>query len=411
MLRTLLKSTLRWLSTIILKRYRPDIIAITGSLGKTSAKEAVFQVLSQKFRVQRTDKNYGTEFGVPAAIIGVEVPSRQLLIKWLIIFIKAIGLIIIKSKKYPQILVLEMAADKHGDIKYFMSFIKPKISIITSISQVHLEKFAKFSQIISEKRQIIECLPPEAYAVLNFDDEHVKKMAGKTKARILAYGLNNQEAIIKAQDVKIILKDNQIGLYFKLLYNDTATPVFAPGAAAVHQIYSLLAAATCASIYKLTVLEIAQGLEKFQSLPGRFAIKKGQNNTWLIDDAYNAAPVSVCAALESLSNFPTGKRRIAVLGDMLELGSFEKQGHETVGKCAACQKLNLLIIYGERAKMIGQSAQDAGMPKDKIRHFDNQEELVDYLKGQMQREDVILVKGSHGMKMEEMVEKFVIHKS
>ncbi|MFH1712778.1 MAG: UDP-N-acetylmuramoyl-tripeptide--D-alanyl-D-alanine ligase [Candidatus Jacksonbacteria bacterium] len=405
MCRSFLKSTLRWLSIIILKRYKPDIIAITGSIGKTSAKEACFYALSQKFSARRTEKNYGTEFGVPAAIIGVEVPSRQLLIKWLIIFIKAIGLIIIKSKKYPQILVLEMAADKPGDIKYFMSFIKPKISIITSISQVHLEKFAKFSQIIAEKRQIIECLPPEGYAVLNFDDEHLKKTACKTKARILAYGLNSQEAILKAQDVKVILKDNQIGLYFKLLYKGTATPVFAPGTAAVHQIYSLLAAATCGSIYKLTALEIAQGLEKFQSLPGRFTVKKGQNNTWLIDDAYNAAPVSVCAALQSLSDFPTGKRKIAVLGDMLELGSFENKGHKQVGECAASQKIDLLLTYGERAKMIGKSAEGAGMAKSRIQHFDNQDKLIDYLRENMQPDDVILIKGSHGMKMGEVAEK------
>ncbi|MEK9165792.1 MAG: UDP-N-acetylmuramoyl-tripeptide--D-alanyl-D-alanine ligase [Patescibacteria group bacterium] len=409
MLRSFLKSTLRWLSAIILKKYRPDIIAITGSVGKTSAKEAVFQVLSQKFATWRTDKNYGTEFGVPAAIIGADVPAPgQSMFRWFFVLLKAVRLIIVKSKKYPQILVLEMAADKPGDIKYFMSFIKPKISIITSISQVHLEKFAKFSQIISEKRQIIECLPPEGYAVLNFDDENVKKMAGKTRARILAYGLNNQEAAIRAQDVKVILKDNQIGLYFKLLYKDTATPVFAPNISAAHQIYSLLAAATCASIYKLTILEIAQGLEKFQSLPGRFTVKKGQNNTWLIDDSYNAAPVSVCAALQSLLDFPTGKRRIAVLGDMLELGSFEDKGHRCVGECAARQNIDLLLTYGERAKMIGESAEEAGMSKSRVQHFEDQNKLIDYLRDVVRTDDVVLVKGSHGMKMKEVVNKLKI---
>jgi UDP-N-acetylmuramoyl-tripeptide--D-alanyl-D-alanine ligase len=404
MCRHFLQKLLRWLSAIILKRYRPDIIAITGSIGKTSTREAVFQVLSQKLSARQSQKNHNTEIGVPLTVIGIKKEPGRSPVRWLWLLFKAIRLIIIKSKKYPRILILELAADKSGDIKYFMSFIKPRVSIITSISQVHLENFAKFSQIIAEKRLIIEHLPRAGYAILNFDDEHIRKMVTKTQAHILSYGLKHKGIGVRAKEVRIIKKNNQLGLYFKLLYKDTATPIFILGLAAKHQIYSLLAGASVGLVYKMTTFEIAQGLEKIRALPGRFTIKKGQKNTWVIDDTYNAAPVSTCAALEALSAMPLGKRRIAVLADMLELGSFKEKGHKQVGKCAATQKIDVLITYGKQAELIIESAAAAGMPKERARHFDNQKKLIDYLRDQSQAQDLILIKGSRGMGMEKVVQ-------
>jgi UDP-N-acetylmuramoyl-tripeptide--D-alanyl-D-alanine ligase len=321
---------------------------------------------------------------------------------WLLIFGRALCLLICRWRGYPQILVLELAADKPGDIEYFLDFIKPKMGVLTSISQVHLANYSKFSQLIAEKRKLITALPREGYAVLNFDDELIVRTADKTKGRIISYGINNSEVEIRALEVKITQKDEVIGLSFKLSYQGTVTPVFISRFVSLPQVSSLLAAAAVGVIYGLTPLEITQSLEKLKPLPGRFELKEGLNNLLVIDDTYNAAPVSTCGALESLITLPLGKRKIAVLGDMLELGSFTEEGHRTVGKRAAEFKIDLLLTLGEKARIISETAELCGLKK--VKHFDNKKELIDFLRSELKPEDVVLVKGSRKMKMDEVVD-------
>ena len=403
MIRSFLQSSLRRLARIILKRYKPDIIAITGSIGKTGTKEACFSVLKNKFRVRRSLRNYNTEIGVPLTIIGVKNQPGRSLFRWSWVFIRAVGIILIPFIQYPKILILEMAADKPGDIPYFMSFIKPHISIITTLSPVHLANFSKFSQIIAEKRRIVEKLSAEGFAILNFDDDRVRELSTKTKAKIMSYGLKDDNADVRTEAAKVIFKDGQLGLYFKLLYKGTATPVFVKELAASHQIHNLLSAAACGIIYKLTPLEVAEGLGSYRTLSGRFVVSHTSNDIWLIDDTYNAAPRSVCAAVNALGDLPIGKRRIVILADMLELGSYSDNGHKAVAECAAKAGLSFLLTYGDKAELISARARELGMSKQKARHFDDQKELLEYLKPKLKAEDVVLIKGSREMKMEQIV--------
>src|SRR3989339_919826 len=393
----------RNLARSILKKYRPEIIAITGSIGKSSTKEACFRVLKTKYSVYASGKNYNTEIGVPLAIIGVEEQPGSSLLAWLKVFSKAFFLILLRSKKYPRILILELAADKPGDIGYFLSWLAPKVGLVTAISQVHLANYAKFSQIIAEKRQVIESLPVEGYAVLNLDDPEVAKMAGKTKAKVITYGVEAEGADLKAQEVKVIKKDEHLGLYFKLLFQETATPIFVKGTIAPQLISSFLAAAACGIIYKLTPFEIAEGLDQFKPLPGRFQLLPGIKQSWLIDDTYNAAPVSTVAAIRGFAGLPVEGRKIAVLADMLETGSFTQDGHEIVGREAAKVGLDWLLTYGPVASQIIQSAKNGGFPESRSMHFDSQTELISFLEKQIKAADVVLVKGSHGMHMEAVI--------
>lgn len=403
MMRGILKRLLRWFSKGILQKYHPDIIAITGSIGKTSTKDAVASILLNKFSVRKTEKNYNTQIGVPFAIIGATTPNRDG-VGWFWVFFKACLLLIVPGKRaYPQILILELAADRPGDIEHFMSFIPPTMSIITSVSPVHLEQFTKFSRIVAEKRKVIEALSPEGYAVLNYDDKVVQQMAGKTKGRIFSYAVDSKEVHLKAEEVKVMVKDGEVGLFLKLLYQGTVTPIFIRGVGLKEQVYSALAGAAVGLIYGLTPFEVAQGIEGFEIATGRFNVKKCHGDAFVIDDTYNAAPASAIAALKSLVELPIGDRKVAILGDMLEFGSYEREAHEQVGAAVAELKVALLITYGERGKLIQRSAGRHGIAQRCLAHFDDIDDLVLYAQSIKRAGDVILVKGSRGMRMERIV--------
>lgn len=403
MIRNILQKSLKILATAIIRKYSPDIIAITGSVGKTTTKEACFTVLSQKYRVRRSLKNYNTEIGIPLAVIGASQPPNRSIIRWLFVGLKAVGLILIRSGRYPRILILELAADHPGDISYFMEFIKPKVSIITTLSPVHLANFSKFSQIVAEKRQIIEQLEPDGYAVLNYDDEEVKQAGEKTVAKIISYGLETSQVNIQAQENRVIVKAGELGLFFKLMHQGTVTPVFVKGLVADQQVYSLLAAAACGIIYHLTSLEIAHGLESFTPLSGRFELRQTPAGYWVIDDTYNAAPASVCAALSALANLPLAERKIAVLGDMLELGGESLSAHQSVGQCAVESGIDAVLFLGEQMKAALAMVQKSGARPQIIKHFNDQPALIKYLKKIIRPQDAVLVKGSHAMAMDQIV--------
>jgi UDP-N-acetylmuramoyl-tripeptide--D-alanyl-D-alanine ligase len=236
--------------------------------------------------------------------------------------------------------------------------------------------------------------------VLNYDDKTVRKTAEKCVGRIFWYGLKCTEGAIAVEEEKVMEKDGVLGLYFKMLYGGSAIPVFVKGVAAKHEIYSLLAGASAGMLYELTPLEVAHGLEQYKPEHGRFVLQKGIHKTILIDDTYNASLISVTSALKSLKELPVGKRRIAVLGDMLELGNKEEDAHRSIGEAVATLDIDALITYGKRAFLMSERAKELGMSTQKIRHFDAMEKLIEYVKSILKEGDAVLVKGSRGMKME-----------
>ena len=243
MFKSLLQYFLRVLSKKILKKYKPDIIGITGSVGKTSAKEAIATVLESKFSIRRSPKNYNNESGVPLTIIGVEKNPRRSIWGWLKVFLKAKKLILMRDKNYPQVLVLEMGADKPGDIEYLTELAPCKVGVLTFISHAHTEFFKTIKKIAQEKKIIISHLRPDGFAILNFDNDLVMQNAASTKAEVITYGFKDG-ADLRATDVNI-LTDEQTGwptgLNFKISYKGSAVPVFLPGMIAKSSISTALA--------------------------------------------------------------------------------------------------------------------------------------------------------------------------
>lgn len=399
-LKKILEYKLRVLAKKILRKYHPDIIGITGSVGKTSTKEAMYSVLKDFFDVRKSEKNYNNEIGVPLAIIGQESGKKSVM-GWMKVFWHAKKFIWFRMP-YPKILILEMAADKAGDIEYLVSFIKCKIGVLTAFGHAHLEQFKTQQSVIKEKRKLIESLDRGGFALLNADDENIMAQKKYTKARILAYGFS-PNADLRASEVKIIVDPkNGFGSVFKLLNNKSVIPVFLKDCVGEQFVLSALAAVCVAEIYGLTLIQAANALKNFHPPSGRMRFLKGIKNSKIIDDTYNSSPESVLAALKALS-FLTAERKIAVLGDMLELGAQGAQLHFDIGKSLQDFGVDILMACGERARDIARGARESGMLPDRIFEFSNAQDSGKFLQNRLLSGDLVLVKGSQGMRMEKTV--------
>jgi len=397
---------LRTLASRVLKKYRPLVIGITGSVGKTSTKEAVFSALKRHFKVSRNLKNYNNEIGVPLTVLGCE-PGGHSVFKWLDVIVKGLRLIFKKSD-YPEILILEMGADKLGDIEYLVKFAPCDIGVVTAVGEAHLEFFGSVENIIKEKQKIITHLKASHLAVLSGDDQNVLTMKSATKAKVITFGFSEQ-VDVRATDVKVSQKAGQIGTAFKLHAQGSVLPVFLPNALGREQVRAALAAFAIAGSFKLNLLEIAENLRTYQAPPGRTNLIKGIKSTLLIDDTYNASPVSAKAALDLLAEIQIneGCKKIAVLGAMLELGGYTEAGHQEVGQKAALSGLDMLVTVGEKTKDIIKGALAAGLPEEKIFYFNNNHEAGLFVQEKLETGDLTLIKGSQGARMEQITKELM----
>ena len=406
-MRRFLQHLLRILAAAVLKKYRPYVIAVTGSVGKTSTKEAIFAV-SKSFepKTRRSFANYNTEIGVPLTILSEKEKIRGFR-SWLKVILKGLTLLALRLD-YPKILILEMAADRPGDIKYLTEFVKPNVGVVTAIGEipVHVEFFSGPKAVAREKAVLIESVAPSGRSILNYDDEVVLEMKEKSRARVLTFGFS-PEADVKATnyEMRSPASGDQAGISFKLEYGGSFVPARLYDVFGKQAVYAVLAAASCGLVLGMNLVEISEALKNYQSPPGRMRIIKGIKNAWIIDDTYNASPLSTTAALEALRAIE-GKRRIAVLGDMREIGKYSEEAHQTIGEKAA-EFADLLFTVGEKARFIKSAAIQYGLSEEKIFHFDTQEAAGRALQNAVKQEDIILIKGSRAMKMEKIVEEIM----
>lgn len=377
MFQKIIEKLLKSWAKAVLKKQRPWIVTVTGSMGKTSAKEAIYAVLKDRFRVRRNIKNYNNELGVPLTIIGSESGAKNIFL-WKWIFMKALILSLFKDKKYPEILVLEIAADKPGDLKYLMEMFPRellKAAVLTAVAPVHLEFFGTLENILKEKTTPFSYLPEQAFAIYNRDN-CPDPGGGISRGRAISYSLD------------------QAGDFLKQF-------IFP------HQAYAPLAGIAVGRVFGISQQEAKDSLAKnYQLLPGRGRKIAGINQSILIDDTYNSSPLSARRALEALKDFPIqGGRRIAVLGDMLELGEKSPDFHREIGELAKALGIDYLITFGKEAKFIYNGARESGFAAGYLFYFSEakREKLISFLKQILRPNDVILIKGSQGVRMEKVV--------
>ena len=395
---------LRIESRLVLWKYKPKVVAITGSVGKTSTKDAVYAVISGIAYVRKSEKSFNSEIGLPLTILGVPNGWNNP-VTWLKNILKGFWLIIWRHD-YPKWLVLEVGIGHPGDMKKTASWIKSDAVIVTAIGEtpVHIEFFNSRKQLIEEKAQLIKTLKKDGLLVLNADDEAVLDMKNKTKNIFITYGFKEGAEILGSGD-NIFYNDAgyPTGIIYRVDDNGKSFPVIIEGVFGKNHIYASLGALALSSGLKFNMLDAANRLKNYDVPPGRMRLLKGINDSFIIDDTYNSSPYACQSGLETLGEVKNKGRKIAVLGDMLELGKHTKTAHENIGKIVK-KYADILIVVGQRADAIKNGAMEAGMENEKIFDFPNAYEAGEFLKDFIKQNDLIFVKGSQGMRMERTVE-------
>ncbi len=346
------------------------VIGITGSVGKSTTKELVADVLSRRYKTVRSPGNLNNEIGLPLSLLRLTEAHERA--------------------------VLEMGFYIPGEIGLLCDIAKPQIGVVTNISEVHLERAGSMDAIVCGKGELVEALPPapEGVAILNYDEPLVRELAERTDARIFYYGLS-PEADLWASDVEGLGLE---GLRCAIHHGEDVIHCRAP-LLGRHSVHTILRAASVGIVEGLSWAEIIGGLQSTHNQLRLVAVQTA-SGAMLLDDTYNAAPTSVIAALNLLDDLDG--RKIAVLGDMLELGEFEERGHRMVGARAA-QVVDLLITVGERAKWIAKEARSARLSENQVVELGDGDDVIEYLDEKVGEGDVVLVKGSHGMRLDRIV--------
>lgn len=416
-----MKTTLKKIIAYILKieaklviwKYKPKVVAITGSVGKTSTKDAVYAVLALHAHVRKSDKSYNSEIGLPLTILGCRNGWNNPYI-WLQNILKGLWLFI-WPHKYPKWLVLEVGVGKPSDMRETAMWLKTDAVIITAIGEtpVHIEFFSSRKHLIEEKAGLIKTLKKDGLLILNRDDETVFEMKNKSKNITITYGFTEGVDLLGSGE-SIFYDNNQIpkGIIFRVDTGGVSLPVIIEGAFGRNHVYASLAALAFVSGLKFNILEAINALKNYDISPGRMRLVEGINNSLIIDDTYNSSPIACISALRTLGETKTpGKttgKKIAILGDMLELGRHTKEAHEEIGKVSK-ENVDLLIVVGPRAESIKEGALRAGMNAKKIFQFLTSEDAGEYTKTLVEKNDFILVKGSQGMRMEKTVLALMAH--
>ena len=304
----IIKTILKIISGATLKRQKPKVIAITGSVGKTSTKDAIHCVLEGKFKIRSSQGSYNNEFGTPLAILGLESGGRSVM-KWFKILLRGLKLSLFKNKEYPQILILELGVDRPGDMKYMLSFIKPDIACVGAISEipVHLKNFKNVEELVSEKLKLVKNLSKDKKVIINYDNKYSRSARDLTKAKVMTYGQGKKAEvralnINRSQDNLIYGQEKLLNLNYKLSWHQNVVPVRMPYILGKHQIYASLAAAACGMALDMNLVDVSQNIYNLKPPSGRMNLLKGIKYTHIIDDSYNASPDSTIAALEVLKS-------------------------------------------------------------------------------------------------------------
>jgi len=402
----MLQSYLRFWASRYLKRVKPKIIAVTGSAGKTSTKEAIFAVLKVAFgdQVRRSEGNLNTVYGIPLAILGFKkppVPLDRSFSPWPWIPVIFVAPFKIFSNSKTKYLVLEMAADKPGDIKFTTSYVKPDIVVITNLGPAHLEIFGTMEKIIAEKTELLKALSSDGWAVLNSDDANLRQL-NLDVPNLRTFAIDENADII-AKNITTEIVDFKPITKFQIAIDKVKFLAETKTLGRQANVYPALAATAIGNILGLMPKQILDGLKNIRPEKHRLVVSAGKNGSIIIDDCYNANPLSMRAALDTLKVLPA-KRKIAVLGDMLELGEISREAHQLIGQYAK-EIAGEVVAVGDLATNYNaedNTEDNAGDHADK--YFKNKKEVIDYLLKEIKVGDILLIKASRGMQFEEIVE-------
>lgn len=396
-------------SRIILAKYKPFIISITGSVGKTSTKDAIFSVIKSNFRFARKSyKSMNSEIGLPLTIIGTANAWKSA-IGWFKNIIAGLKLIFFKSE-YPDCLVLEIGADHPNDIRKVSKWLRSDIVVMCKISKtpVHVEFFHSAEDVFREKSYLIDTLKNNSTLVLFGDDDNVQVLsekAKKTNSKVLTFGVD-KPATARGISAEVQYENETshtpIGMKYDVDLVGDKLSVHIGGILGYTYIYPILASVAVGKALSMPSSQIIKSLNEYEPPRGRMNIIRGKNNVIIIDDTYNSSPDAVLSSLRSLQTIRSAGAKIAVLADMMELGKFSAQEHKMIG-AESVKYCNKLFAVGLRSEATANEAVRNGMNPDLVRKFRDSKELSLQILDLVKSGDVVLVKGSQSMRMERVV--------
>ncbi len=395
---------LTWQASLLLKKHKPMIVAITGSVGKTSTKDAVYASIKNTISARKSQKSYNSEFGAPLTVLGLSTGWNNPIL-WIKNIIDGF-LIVVFSRNYPKVLVLEAGIDRPGDMARLTKWLKPNIVVLTRLPEipVHVEFFSSPEQVVEEKMKLVEALSSEGVVIYNNDDTIIQEQLPLIRQKTVGYSRYLASDFTTSGD-QIIYRDNRVvGTQFTVARDNKRYIVDVPNTVGTQHVYACSAALAVSYEIGISLKDAVKGLKELKTPPGRMRVIEGIKSTTLIDDTYNSSPIAAKAALESLREIKYAKRKIAVLGDMLELGKFSPEEHKKLG-ISVVEAADQLITLGVRARKIAEGAMAAGMSEENILQYDDVERAGKELQNFLQPGDVVLVKASQGIRAEKIIQE------
>lgn len=395
---------LRFLARRRLSRMeKVEIIGVTGSIGKTTAKDALAHILLRSYRVLKSEKSYNTELGLPMTILGVLSPGRSIF-GWIRLFWKSFYCAFFSEDQF-DFMILEMGVDKPGDMDVLLSVVHPDVAIFTGVAPVHLAEgqFRTLKDVYHEKSKLPLAIPEKGLIFMNADNEFLRSSGFKSTAKTIWYGTDLGDKLFA--DTICATRD---GISFRVHYGDLANDIFVP-ILGEHHIASILPAIGCALLKGMYLYDIAEALKTFRLPPGRLNLLPGIRESLIIDSSYNASPAAVKMALCVLKSIARrDERKIFVFGNMNELGYHTEQSHLDIAPLLkGC--VDVFITVGENARKAAEEALRQGIfPENAVHSFVDVLVARDFLKGILQKNDMVLVKGSQNKVRLEKLVKYVM---
>ncbi len=357
-------------------KFTLPVIGITGSNGKTTTKEMLWSILSQKFPVLKTDGNLNNHIGVPLTLF--------------------------RLNSSHQMAIIEMGISERGELTGLCQIAAPDAAVITNIGPTHLEKLGRIENVAEAKGEILKFITSDGSCILNRDDKFFDVFKAMSSGRIISFGMSSLADVYIEYNETDVEDKSPGSIDFKLICPSGKININMH-VIGLHNLYNAACAAAAAHAQGISLADIKAGLEKFTPVKMRSVVEK-VGYTYVINDTYNANPASMVAAIDALKTFRKGKRRFAVIGDMLELGENTIIAHRDLGIYIAGAGVDGLIAVGEFAGYVAEGAAEAGMNENMVRAFNDYPQTLEQIKEWIAEGDIILVKGSRGMRMERIVE-------
>lgn len=392
----------------LLKRKKPLIVAITGSVGKTSTKDAIYSAVKGSLRARKSQKSFNSEIGVPLTVLGLPNGWSNPFV-WIKNIVDGF-LTAVLSKEYPEVLILETGVDAPGDMEKLVSWVQPDFVVLTRLPDVpvHVENFSTPEAVVEEKMKLVLALKPNGKLIFNNDDTIIQAQLPEVRQEQIGFSRYLATDYTASKD-KIVYKDDvPIGIEFVFTKQGENHKVLLENTIGTQHLYSACAAIAVAAELGVPIDVAAQSLRTHQSPIGRMRLIPGIKSSILIDDTYNSSPTATESALQALSEVKYATRKIAVLGDMLELGKYSSREHERVGEQVA-KTASILLTVGVRARQIAEAALASGMSEKNIFQYDDAARAGRELQALLRSGDVVLIKASQGIRAERIVEEVMEH--